>query len=716
MSASSQITVKTNAIGGEIARGENNIVCSGDVSRSNVDDIIVVFIGSAGETRAQRVSTNSSGSFASSSFSLSDAGFSNGDVEIRVIDPGPDGKISDDLTDIDTFVTQINDGVFSGTQTQIVQLIEAEASEDETVGSESVLLRSPEMRITDVVSLSDGSFVTRGETNYPQGETHELALFDNAGDELLLTFFEEWNDSGVWEIPLSTIPDGDYTLTVSEDGSTVDVFQFTAEDVPESQQESEDTGQESTENVSDSPDSDTDGPARDVDSYTSDNLLKRPGTSTGIYGDDVDVIITIGVNKWRVIDGEVNTSKYKESDALKMIVIPDNNDNPGALVFPGNKITVDVKTSSIRGAVDFDRNIMNRDRESARIFTGTIANAIDLGDGAFVIKAFTAEVDLIRTEIPLGRSIDPSSTKELVSIIFNKVNQELSENIEFNIDFDQRDVPYGATHYRSHPIADEINETVIEDEYDPISAAKMLEFIGRKTNSIWWVDSRNVVQFGTTKTSNHKLSFVTDSSAGKQTPPYNGVRVIGDGIASQEGWETKDMISAKFAVSVETLEDIGVPEALIFEYRDDSIKTQEQADNAAKQLLTDLQEQQAEGTVTIVGYPLVKKYDIIEMPDSFGNTKLDFLTVPPAQYAVSAVTHKFGSDGYTTEIECAGVVGRYSGPTWEQIAPEEEGGELRTELENQNQNVSRDPEAPNSGLLPEDEETPGIDRSSGTTL
>ena len=456
--------------------------------------------------------------------------------------------------------------------------------------------------------------------------------------------------------------------------------------------------------------------SRNVDSYTSDNLLQRPDTSTGIYGDNVEVIVTIAGNRWHVVEGEVNTSKYKESDALKMLVVPDKDDNPNALIFTGNNITVDVKTSSIRGAIDFDRNIMNDDRESARIFTGKVGQAIDMGDGAFAIKAFTAEVDLITTTVPLGRGFAPGSVGTLVSVILDTANAKIDTDIEYNIDFRTKDTPYGATNYRAHPIAEEIQDTIIEDEYEPMSAAKLLEFIGRKSNTIWWFDSRNVLQFGTTKTSNHKLSFVTDSSAGKQTPPYNGVRVIGDSVASQQGWESRNMISAEYAVSVATLEDIGTPEDVaIFTYRDDSIKTQEQADNVAKQLLSDLQEQQAEGTVTIVGYPLVKKYDIIEMPDSFGNAK--FETVPPAQYAVSAVTHKFGSDGYTTEIECAGVVGRYSGPRWEQIAPDEEGGELKTELQDQDASTQRNTELPNGGLLTQDGELPqGPDRSSGAGL
>jgi len=449
--------------------------------------------------------------------------------------------------------------------------------------------------------------------------------------------------------------------------------------------------------------------ARQPVDYTTDNLLKRPGGTTGIYSDDVTVIVTIAGNQWYVVEGEVNTSNYKQSDALKMKVVRDKEDNPNALIFPGNDIAVDIFSSSVQGLDDGNRNMVNPGNESVRIFTGKVATAIDMGDQSFDIKAFTSEVDLIATKVPLASEL-PTKLTKLVELIIKSVNAEIDTDIEFNVDIESYGTKYGMSLLRSHPVADEINDTLTADEYKPTSAAKLLEFIGRKTNATWWFDSRNVFQFGNTKTTNHKLTFVTDTTAGKSTPPYNAVKVIGDNIASRQGWDSRNMISEEFAVSEETLDTIGTPESIAtFVYRDDSIKTQQQADNTAKQILDELQTQQAEGSVTVVGYPLVKKFDVIEMPDSFGNAK--FETVAPAQYAVSGVTHRFSpSDGYVTEIECAGIVGRYSGPQFEITAPTEEGGETQIELVNEGDEATRDETLPNDGLPPQEDTPPRVDR------
>lgn len=83
-----------------------------------------------------------------------------------------------------------------------------------------------------------------------------------------------------------------------------------------------------------------------------------------------------------------------------------------------------------------------------------------------------------------------------------------------------------------------------------------------------------------------------------------------------------------------------------FTFRSREIKTQEQADKAAKKIIDELLNQTKGGNVTMVGRSYVKPHDKLQLPDRFGG----------GEYLVNKVTHNFNSsDGFVTVVECGGL-------------------------------------------------------------
>lgn len=190
------------------------------------------------------------------------------------------------------------------------------------------------------------------------------------------------------------------------------------------------------------------------------------------------------------------------------------------------------------------------------------------------------------------------------------------------------------------------------------------------TNSEWWFDKSGTFHFGAPEPVRHDLRYIIDSSAGKATPPYQSIRLIGSGSASAEGYGRTHMeienrleenlgkiviereIGKKGGEFVPVEVEVGEGREPTFEYHNLEISTDRQAKAAAKTIIEDLAEQQANGKVTVVGFPEVEPLDGINMP---GNSKQP---MGGFGYNVYKVKHHLNpSDGFITDIHVAGVTG-----------------------------------------------------------
>jgi len=67
------------------------------------------------------------------------------------------------------------------------------------------------------------------------------------------------------------------------------------------------------------------------------------------------------------------------------------------------------------------------------------------------------------------------------------------------------------------------------------TAVELLDKVANETESTYWFDKRGTFNFGPPQISEYNVRYITDSTAGITTPPYQSVKVIGTGVASEEG-------------------------------------------------------------------------------------------------------------------------------------------------------------------------------------
>lgn len=211
-----------------------------------------------------------------------------------------------------------------------------------------------------------------------------------------------------------------------------------------------------------------------------------------------------------------------------------------------------------------------------------------------------------------------------------------------------------------------------------VTVKEALNRIKEVTNTEWWFDKDGTFYFGDPAAlaggvSIYETKLITDTSAGITTPPYQSVKVIGSGIASEDGWASSSQIASSDSRIVKTANialpsavkegtDLMIelnPETLIeptFRYINAEIATDEQAQNTAVRVANELIKQQASGKVTVVGFPEVVPFDGILMPNTENQPMGGQL------YDVYAVKHRLNpSDGFKTEIEVAGPNPRIRG-------------------------------------------------------
>lgn len=184
----------------------------------------------------------------------------------------------------------------------------------------------------------------------------------------------------------------------------------------------------------------------------------------------------------------------------------------------------------------------------------------------------------------------------------------------------------------------------VSPEFDGLRCDKVLEKVARWGEAAWWTTPENVVVVTdeiTGETDTHELRYIRDASPGKRTPAYQSVRVIGSSAVSRRGLGYRYMISSQPIVATA---GSGRP---VYEFRDNDIQSQTQADNVAKALLKRLEEQQKGGWVETVGREDITPFDDVQLPPDLGGES----------YLVRAVEQTIDSrNGFQTRLTLGGLI------------------------------------------------------------
>lgn len=402
---------------------------------------------------------------------------------------------------------------------------------------------------------------------------------------------------------------------------------------------------------------------------------------TEIYNDNIDVDMIIGGYPWLPIDVEVSLTRNTTPNyVIIRRMTPDPSETLGNIPDPidnliGEDFTLNVDTNLISER-DTDAN------EETLLFDGFVSNISATGENTYEAKVFDPG------QQAFSESEDAKSNGS--SILNQSVYIPPPSSLDFN------PIAGSPTEMRSRVIqASELVKKVVDRAgitdydiqlklggktvtgkngeftggYDRLvyfqdmfpKVSKILEELTIQTESNWWFDKDGTFNFGVPEPTKHELKFITDTSAGMKTPPYQSVKVIGSGLASEEGWNKNNLnpeneIIATAAITQEGKEykiKEGQTVEPIFEYRNAEISTIEQAQSAARKIITDIGTEQRGGTITVVGFPEVVPYDAVKMP----NTKNE-QPMGGKAYSVFSVTHRLNADdGFITKIDTGAPVG-----------------------------------------------------------
>lgn len=430
-----------------------------------------------------------------------------------------------------------------------------------------------------------------------------------------------------------------------------------------------------------------------------------------VISDTVDVTLLIGGEEWLLSDGKVELSREavpNYADINKMapnVPAGSSFENPEELLGEEFLLTVDTDIISER-----DTNA----EEDTLLFIGNIANISAVGTNVYECVAYDPSQQALNT------AAQGSILKQRVSLDVGRedyFNENLTRGrqaytrsaarTERQADdtvlkatealdklFDKIDIP--EKDIQLTEFGKEINgpngsfvgavDNNVRFSYERPKIREVLDEITEKTNSKWWFDKRGVFHLGLPEPTIHSPQLIMETSAGLKTPPYQSVKVIGSGVASNPGDD--DATYGKTSLNPEEpivvganvgVNEEGEPEADFkfnleygsksrlneptFVYENRKIITDGQAKNTVKKITDDLKEQYASGKVTVVGFPELSVFDVIIMPHA-KKSKQDVANYNPRQpmgggiFGVYKIVHKLNpSDGFKTDIHVAGMTG-----------------------------------------------------------
>lgn len=430
-----------------------------------------------------------------------------------------------------------------------------------------------------------------------------------------------------------------------------------------------------------------------------------------VFRDNVDVVADIGNQSWAISEAKVEISRKTAPNYVKMPkIIPEN---------PNYFDDVqELRGESFRLLVN-NELIPTRDTQAEKenvLFAGNVANISSRGNGAFDATAYdpsqSALNELENGGNLLNKEISITSpTKDIDEIV--SLGSILGSPAAQGTVYDDGFVTVKA----SRALEQVIEQTPIEESEiqlqeqgkivsgptgevsgsvdlrvqiprSNVTVEKVLNILTEATNSTWWFDKKGVFYFGLPEPLVHKPKFITDTTAGLTTPPYQSIKIVGSDVASEEGIsnsvmndEEQVVYAANLGLTEEDevqLSDVVPPTPSneltradldqelnqpTFIYRSNEIISAKQAKNVGKKFGKDLAKQYAKGKVTTVGYPEISLFDVVLLPhanDDFDD-KGNYQEEQPmggGKYAVNKIIHKINpTDGFITEIHVGGVTG-----------------------------------------------------------
>jgi hypothetical protein len=319
-----------------------------------------------------------------------------------------------------------------------------------------------------------------------------------------------------------------------------------------------------------------------------------------------------------------------------------------------NRYTEVDKVSPVVVDRDFEDEPSHNDRarvwvNDEKLFEGWVNQVKYKEDGSFELMLLN---DLFYTK---NRTVTLSITDEQtpLSEVVRTVCEDVDVDYNVDLTWETQDDDGNAVDFN------------IQIEETETQAAKVLDKLAKKSNSDWWFDNDNVLQFGLPDSQLHEVQYIINSDAADKLPPYRGVVVVGDSSVSEFGWEASKLKSefpliaeVGIVFDEERGEWFFVDEAQepSFTLKDKQIRTKTEAEFAANKLAEELLKQVKSGKVEFVATQRnndaeIDALDVIEVPEAFGGER----------YFVGRVNHDISSsDGYTITCECEGLVpGRY---------------------------------------------------------
>lgn len=358
-----------------------------------------------------------------------------------------------------------------------------------------------------------------------------------------------------------------------------------------------------------------------------------------------------------------NSSRYDEAAMLEVTGVAENATDEELLDLPlssvearsaGETVTEEGRIINETEGIPVPETSLLVSINGTRIGSGTVDDIAPDGEGLVTVTAFDGVRKLLQNSMTV--SFQEEAATDVFRAVFEYAGIPSSEDDPGSIT--------GRPVYRID-VDDNID---ITREFTSTPCAEIMNVIARDANWYWYADEQNVINVRAGLPSERfDLEYVTESSAGKQTPPWQTVVVTGGRdeyarfVASdadsapapeEDGGDDSDTSNDNTGRSphmlgrdpVRGVAGEGTP---VFEHHDQSITTQANAQNVAEGILEEFLRQQATGTVTVVGDPEIQPLDAIRMPPDLGG----------AEYVAGNVSHRVNtSEGYLTEIGCEGLI------------------------------------------------------------
>lgn len=402
-----------------------------------------------------------------------------------------------------------------------------------------------------------------------------------------------------------------------------------------------------------------------------------------IVQDNINVDCVIGGREYYVTELEVHLTNGSESNYAvgKVHQKGSNNKKPST----GDPLNGEKPEKIL---INVDNELMEKrpdaNGEIKRIFTGVISNASRIEHELYEFMAFwpgfnqiqngsidiqPATANTVIETVPWAkekvRAVDYAGRWHFTSFVAKEIGEYVtSSDGRFTYNIHLRE---GGWNINGEPAGYDVKMNT-SGESQPLVASGgdegLLERVVNATNSVWRVDRYGIFHIGPpipdgdigTAIRSHKLRYITDTTAGKKSPAWRSIVVIGDGVVSQDGWNSSAQVNDSLRQMKENVTQSGGNAAVssnlaqpTFEYTNLEIDTETEARNVLNKIKDKIQTQMAEGEITVVGHPEVWPGDAIELPDAenqpFGLER----------YGVRKVIHRVNSsDGFITKIQVMG--------------------------------------------------------------